>query len=92
MGVESQLDAENPNPAASFLLWATGLAQRVGKAPDRRYSVHPGRPSRPHEGFGALLTHARGPAAWRDLARDGQRPALSNAAAVRSANGVNGWV
>ena len=41
------------------MLWATGLAQRVGTPPDRRHPARPGRPSRPREGFGALLTHAR---------------------------------
>ena len=39
-----------------------------------------------------MLTPSRSTAAWRDLARDGRRPAPANAAAVMRAQGGNWWV
>ena len=67
-GRRKQWQANRPNPAARFLLWVTDLAQRVGSHP----------PAGIPRTLAARAAHARGLAAWRELVRDGPRPALSN--------------
>ncbi len=60
-----QVDRDSPNPAARFLLWATGRAQRAGKPPG---SWHHARPSLPETSRRGTRGSADAPGGQRSLA------------------------